>query len=355
MSTALADRLITRIARTGPISLADYMMECLLHPVDGYYTTGNPLGREGDFITAPEISQMFGEMIGLALAQAWMDQGAPSPVHLVELGPGRGTLMNDLLRATRAVPGFHAAATLHLVEASPRLRAQQSDLLAAHEPTFHDTIETVPEGPTLLIANEFFDALPIRQFQRDEGDGWRERVVGLQDGVLTLGLAPPQTVSALAGRRLLVKPGQIVETNAPAEAIAGEIGRRIAQFGGVAMFIDYGDGESIGDTFQAVMGHKSVDPFAAPGHADLTAHVAFAPLARAAASARASSLTPQGVFLERLGITARAQSLARALSGEPLERHIAAHRRLTHPEEMGNLFKVLALSPPDAPLPAGLD
>jgi NADH dehydrogenase [ubiquinone] 1 alpha subcomplex assembly factor 7 len=352
--TALRDRLSARIARLGPISLADYMAECLLHPTDGYYTTRDPLGRAGDFITAPEISQMFGELLGLWLAQVWMDQGAPAPFVLAELGPGRGTLMIDALRATRAVPGFHAAMRLHMVEASPPLRAMQGHGLAAFAPVFADGLSDLPEGPLFVIANEFFDALPIRQFQKQQGRDWSERMIGTDGERLIWGLAPPAPVAALAGR-CDIAPGQIVETCAPAEALAGEIGRRIATQGGAALIIDYGAQDSLGDTFQAVSAHAPVDPLADPGRADLTAHVAFGPIARAARPARASALCPQGVFLERLGITQRAEKLAQSLQGAALQSHVAAHRRLTHPDEMGHLFKVLALTPAGSPLPPALD
>ncbi len=353
--TALKDALIARIMRMGPIPLADYMAECLLHPSLGYYTTRHPLGRGGDFITAPDISQMFGELLGLWMAQVWIDQGAPGGIVLAELGPGRGSLMVDALRATRAVPGFHAAARVHLVEASPVLRAAQAQALADHAPVFHDSLSDLPERPLFLIANEFFDALPIRQFQYADNGHWCERMIGADADRLIWGLAPPTPNAVLAHRAGGLHPGQIVETCAPAEAIAGDIGRRIAAHGGAALIVDYGDWDSTGDTFQAVREHRPVDPLAAPGQADLTAHVAFGPIARAAQPARASALTPQGVFLERLGITARAQVLAQSLQGPALEAHVAAHRRLTHPDEMGHLFRVLALTPPDSPLPPALD
>jgi SAM-dependent MidA family methyltransferase len=352
--TAAKDRLIARIARTGPISVADYMAECLFHPEDGYYATRDPLGRAGDFVTAPEISQMFGELVGLWLAQAWMDRGAPARIVLAELGPGRGTLMADALRATRGVPGFHDAMELHLVEASPVMRAAQAEALGAHAPRFHDGLGDLPDGPLYLVANEFFDALPIRQFRKGDGAAWSERMIGLEGDGLGWGLSPEAPVAALAGRSD-VAAGQIVETCAPAEAIAAEIGQRVAEHGGAALILDYGDRVSIGDTLQAVRGHTPVDPLAEPGAADLTAHVAFGALAGAAAPARASGLTPQGVFLERLGITQRAQALARRLEGTALDTHVAAHRRLTHPREMGHLFKVLALTAEGSPLPPALD
>jgi SAM-dependent MidA family methyltransferase len=350
--TALKSQLIQQISATGPITLADYMTTCLLHPQHGYYTTRDPLGVGGDFTTAPEISQMFGEMVGLCLAQSWLDQGAPAPFVLAELGPGRGTLMADILRATRAVPGFHEAAQLYLVEASPTLRKEQAGRLGeAH--WVADAAE-LPSGPLFLIANEFFDALPIRQFQRDPA-GWRERMIGVEHGELAIGLSSPAPIAALDHRLADTETDQIVETCAPAAAIAADLGSRIAEHGGLALIIDYGGWHSIGDTFQALEHHAFTDPLAAPGQADLTAHVDFEALALAAQPAQHSKLCPQGVFLERLGITARAQALATGLSGEALDTHIAAHRRLTHPEEMGSLFKVLALFPKGAPTPAGCE
>lgn len=352
--TALAERLRTQIERDGPLSVAAYMTACLLHPTYGYYTRQDPLGRRGDFVTAPEISQMFGELLGLWTAQVWMDQGAPSRFTLAELGPGRGTLMADALRATRAVPGFHDAVSLVLVEASPVLRKAQSDQLAAYAPDFVDTVADLPDGPLFVLANEFFDALPIRQFQRTE-TGWRERQIGLQGDRLIWGLAPDGPVPALDHRLATTRPGQIVEQCAPGEAIAAELGARIAAHGGAALILDYGDEESIGDTFQAMAGHAFADTLADPGEADLTAHVAFGPLARAAQPAVASALVPQGVFLERLGITPRAQSLARGLNGAALDQHVAAHRRLTHPDEMGHIFKARALTSADAPPPPALE
>ncbi len=306
--------------------------------------------RAGDFITAPEISQMFGELIGLWLAHVWMDQDRPRGI-LAELGPGRGTLMADILRATRAVPGFHDAMEVHLIEASPVLRKAQSVAQQGHSPVFHDSISDLPQAPLFLVANEFFDALPIRQFQLNDTGDWQERQIGAIDGKLVWGLAPPAPLDARDG----FTPGMIVETCAPAEAIAQELGRRIGAHGGAALIIDYGEQHSMGDTFQALSNHAFADPLATPGDADLTAHVAFAPIAEAAYPAIASPLTPQGIFLERLGITARAQTLARSLSGPALDAHVGAHRRLTHPDEMGTLFKVQALTPPDAPAPPALE
>ncbi|WP_292311968.1 SAM-dependent methyltransferase [Marivivens sp.] len=349
--TALADLLKRRIATTGPITLADYMSEALLHPEHGYYTTRDPLGATGDFVTSPEISQMFGEMIGLCLAQAWMDQGRPNGV-LAELGPGRGTLMQDILRATKGVAGFHDALALHLVEASPVLRAAQSARLP--NPTFHADVSTLPDAPLFLVANEFFDALPVRQFQRD-GTGWRERMVGLDGDTLTMGLSAAAPLALLEHRLADTKDGDIVELCPALPAIMGQIGERIGTHGGAALIIDYGDWRSQGDTLQALRGHQPVDPLHAPGTADLTTHVDFEVITQSAAPARFTRITPQGVFLERLGITQRAQSLAQSMSGDALESHIAAHRRLTHPSEMGDLFKVVGIYPDANTPPAGLE
>ncbi|WP_380053548.1 class I SAM-dependent methyltransferase [Falsihalocynthiibacter sp. SS001] len=351
----LTEHLAARIALDGPLTVADYMSECLLHPTMGYYTTRDPLGKDGDFTTAPEISQMFGEMIGLCIAQTWLSQGAPSPFILAELGPGRGTLMADILRATKSVPNFHAAARIHLVEASEPLRTRQSQALDGYEVEWHDYLNTLPALPLFLVANEFFDALPIRQFIRDKDDQWRERRVGIANDSLCFGLSEPQKVPALQSRIADTKSGDMVEICAAASAIASEIAERIASDGGAAILIDYGDWESLGDTLQAVKNHEKVSPLLSPGQADLTAHVDFNALSSAASKCNVSQMIPQGVFLERLGITPRAQKLAQHLSGTALTNHIAAHRRLTHPEEMGNLFKVLALVPQGHALPPGTE
>lgn len=352
---SLHDLLVRRIETTGPISIADYMADCLLHPQFGYYTTRDPLGAAGDFTTAPEISQMFGELLGLALAQAWIDQGRPAPFVLAELGPGRGTLMADLLRATRGVPGFAEAAQVWLVEASPILRQRQSDRLAGWAPNWADQCADLPAGPLFLVANEFFDALPIRQFQRD-GNGWRERRVMVQDGALRFGLGQRQPQPALADRLGDTGDGDLVELCPQAPAIIDEVTHRIATQGGAALVVDYGDWRSKGDTLQALRGHAYADPLDAPGHADLTAHVDFEALARASHCAH-TQMVPQGVFLERLGITARAQSLARSLArsggADQAERIASEHRRLTHPEEMGNLFKGIGFYPAQSAPPSG--
>lgn len=352
--TALQDLITAQIRANGPMRIDEYMAMCLLHPTHGYYTTKDPLGAQGDFITAPEISQMFGELIGLCLAQTWLSQGAPARFTLAELGPGRGTLMADILRATRNVPGFHDAAEIALVEASPTLRDVQRKTLQAHQVTWFDTTDALPDQPIFLVANEFFDALPIRQFVRSD-TGWRERQVGLADGALGFGLGPVLPQPFLADRLEDTADGDLIEDCAQIAPVLHAISSRIAQHGGAALILDYGDWRTLGDTFQALRAHQKVDPLAAPGLCDLTAHVDFEQLASASAPALHSRVTPQGVFLERLGITQRAQVLAKTLSASALETHIAAHRRLTHPSEMGNLFKVMALYPAMHQPPPGLD
>jgi len=351
--TELEQIIQGQINEAGPMTLAEYMLICLSHPQYGYYMNRDPLGAVGDFVTAPEISQMFGELLGLAVAQNWLDQGAPRPFHLVELGPGRGTLMADILRATQSVPGFNTALVLHFIETSPALRARQTKTVN-HPIRHHDTVATLPtDAPLYLLANEFFDALPIRQFQRN-GEAWRERLVGLNaDGALQFGHSDLMRPEALDARLHTTFDGDIVETSQAAQNIATFLIQRIAAQGGFALIIDYGNWQSLGDTFQALRGHQPVSPLEAPGSADLTAHVDFEALALAAPDLLSSDLTPQGVFLERLGITARAQALAQNLNGPALDQHIAAHRRLTHGDEMGTLFKVMALYPKGAAPPPG--
>lgn len=356
--TDLAKILTAQIRATGPMTLAQYMSACLLHPKHGYYTTQTAIGAKGDFTTSPEISQMFGELIGLCIAQTWTDQGAPPKFTLAELGPGRGTLMADILRATAAVPGFHDAADIRLVEASSTMKQQQKNALQGFDPVWHDGVQQLPtDKPLFCIANEFFDALPIRQFQRDP-NGWREVMVGVSaDGTLQQGLSDPAPIALLDHRLSDIEPGAIVEVSPHVTAVVDTLARTIAQSGGLVLICDYGDWRSNGDTFQAVEAHEKVDPFARPGESDLTAHVDFEPIAETARElgCATTQLTPQGVFLERLGITHRAQSLAKGLSGDALQTHVAAHRRLTHPDEMGSLFKVLGIVPAQSPTPPGLE
>lgn len=352
--TALADLLTRRIRAEGPIRLSDYMAECLLHPEHGYYTRAEPFGAAGDFITAPEISQMFGELLGLWTAQCWLDQGAPARFTLAEIGPGRGTLMADVLRATARVPGFHAAMDLVLVEASPRLREIQRARLQGHDPRWIPDIGGVPAQPLYLLANEFFDALPVRQFSRS-GGGWAETMVHLHEGRLALGLTDPMPLEALAHRLVDTNDGDVIEICPSAAPIMAAIAGRIARHGGAALVVDYGGWHSLGDTVQALSRHAPTGLLDAPGRADLTAHVDFEPLALSARAEGAAAHGPvtQGLLLERLGIGLRAERLARAMDSSTRTAHEAATRRLTHPDEMGSLFKALAILPGHAPQPAG--
>ncbi|TYO85454.1 class I SAM-dependent methyltransferase [Oceanicella actignis] len=356
------ERLIRRrIALEGPLRLSDYMQMCLAHPEHGYYVTRDPLGAGGDFVTAPEISQMFGELLGLWAAQVWIDMGRPRRATLAELGPGRGTLMADALRAAGRVPGFAEAVRPWLVEISPALRRRQRQALAGRAARWVSRPEDLPEGPLIVLANEFFDALPIRQFER-RGGVWRERVVALREGRLALALGPAVPWDEDAPE------GALREDCPDGRRVAALLGARLRAHGGAALIVDYGY-LSVppmgGDTFQALRGGRYADPFAAPGEADLTAHVDFGALARAAAGAGAVAwpAATQGVLLERLGVTERARALARAAAsraqggegggGDAVEAIVAAHRRLTHPDEMGSLFKALALTGPGQPAPPG--
>jgi|TARA_B110000240_G_scaffold26371_1_gene27253 NADH dehydrogenase [ubiquinone] 1 alpha subcomplex assembly factor 7 len=349
--TALCDILRERIAADGPITVADYMADCLMHPEHGYYTHQEVFGRQGDFVTAPEISQMFGEMIGLALGSAWKAQGSSKNAIVVELGPGKGTLMSDLCRIAPAISGFDQL-PVHMLESAPKLRDIQAEAIPGV--IHHRDISTLPQVPLFLIANEFFDALPIRQFCRTTA-AWEEILIGARGGALNFGRAAPQLFDFLTHRLDDTQPGDIVECCPALTPIIVEISERISVHGGAALIVDYGDWRSQGDTLQAIGDHKMVNPLTAPGMTDLTAHTDFEAIFNSAAPAIASRLTTQGVFLERLGITQRAQALAQKLTGTALDTHIAAHRRLTHPDEMGNLFKVMGLAATTQELPPGLE
>ena len=363
----LAERIARRIAHQGPMTLAEYMAVALGDPAQGYYMRGDPLGARGDFVTAPEISQMFGELLGLWCAETWSRMGAPDPVHLVELGPGRGTLMADALRALGRVPEFLGAVRLSLVEISPALRARQREALREilkpaalrRAPQWHETLDGVPRGPLLLIANEVFDALPIRQFVRKDG-AWCERMVALdKDGRrLAFALRPARLEAAalLPPEAEAVPEGGTFEVSAAASGLAAEIGRRLAEDGGAALILDYGAARSPGEpTLQALRRHARHEVLSAPGTADLTAHVDFSALARGAeaAGARAWGPVPQGAFLSALGIEARAETLSRGLAPEKAKGIAADLARLTAPEHMGMLFKALALTHPGLGAPAG--
>ena len=348
---SLATHLQDCIRLEGPMPISRYMAEALGHPEWGYYISRDPLGRAGDFITAPEVSQMFGELIGLWCADRWQAMGAPDPFILAELGPGRGTLMADALRAGASVPGFVQAAQVHLVETSPVLRASQRAALpqdvTSCEITWHDNIADLPALPGLTIANEFFDALPIRQFQRAE-DGWHERMVGLQDDALCLVLDPavvPAVPTELMAQD--AELGDIVEVSSARTGAMTELAQHIVQNSGGALVIDYGHGRSaVGDTLQAMRGHKFVAVLDDPGQADLTSHVDFQALAEAAGSAGARAYGPvgQGAFLTQLSINQRAQMLQQTATVEQAAAIASALLRLTDQDQMGQLFKVMAVT-----------
>lgn len=306
-----------------------------------YYAERDPFQ---DFTTSPEITQVFGELLGLWAAVVWESMGRPDPVLLVECGPGRGSLMRDARRAMAQVaPGFHGAHRLHLVETSARLRGQQAALLAGA--VWHDGVETLPAGPMIVLANEFLDALPIRQFVR-RGDGWMERHVA--GGALIE--APAEGPGRVAAE------GEVVEVCEPALAFAGWLGSRVGAQGGAGLILDYGPAVSaVGDSLQALQGGRPASPFGAPGAADLTAHVDFAAVAAAAVGAEAHGPVQQGPFLARLGLFQRTGVLARTQKGPEASRMVAAAQRLAEPDRMGGLFKVLALCQPGLPTPPGFE
>ncbi|WP_306117667.1 MULTISPECIES: SAM-dependent methyltransferase [unclassified Roseitalea] len=354
MSDELREAIATRIGASGPMSLAEYMAECLLHPRHGYYARREPFGAGGDFVTAPEISQLFGEIVGAFMIHVWRQAGRPAPFALAEAGPGRGTLMADMLRTARLDPEFRAAARVVLIEASERLRGVQRARLGddGADAQWVDTIAALPGLPTFLVANEFFDALPIRQFVNTAG-GWRERMVGLDDrGALHFVAGPGGIDPALLPPGHGDAPeGAIFETSPAREAAAAELAAHIARHGGLALVFDYGHLQpGIGDTFQAVRDHAYADPLAAPGRADLTSHVDFAALARAArqAGAHVPAAMTQGAFLLASGMAERAGALGAGKSGPEQAAIVAAVERLCGEDEggMGALFKVMGIAHP---------
>jgi len=354
--TPLGQRIAALIAAGGPISIAEFMTMALHDREAGYYATRDPFGAAGDFITAPEVSQMFGELIGLWLAQVWIDQGKPQRPLLVELGPGRGTLMADALRALKLVPEFRAELDVLLVEASPTLQKAQEETLRDCGVKIHwtDSFTSATGGrPLYLIANEFFDALPVRQYVKTER-GWCERMVTLdKNGALVFAAAPSPIAAALVpANRDGAPPGGVYEASAAGEAIAEEIAHAIARDGGAALVIDYGYSKpGFGETLQAVSGHTFADVLGHPGASDLSAHVDFAALGEAAKRGGAAAYGPveQGAFLISLGIVERAEKLSR----NHLQDMTVELDRLTKPEQMGTLFKAIAIVPKSAPVPPG--
>ncbi len=352
----LQTRLAAQIASQGPMTVAQFMTACLHDPVDGYYATRPALGAEGDFITAPLVSQMFGELIGLWAVETWRGLGRPAPFRLIEAGPGDATLMIDLLRAARVDADFLAAADLWLVETSAPLQSLQQERLAeaGAAPHWAKALAGVPaDAPMILVANELLDCLPARQFVRERG-GWSERVVGVSEaGALAFGLVrcPPGVVPEVE-----VPDGAMIEISAAQAALGAEIGARLARDGGAALLIDYGrDRLEAGDTLQALQRHQKVDPLASAGQADLTVHADFPAVAAAAGvEGAASAVLTQGEFLRRLGIEARAAALARRHPDQApkLARQL---ERLVDAGQMGLLFKALCLYPSGQPAPPAFE
>ncbi len=362
--TAIGDHLKRRIRAEGPVSVADFMADALYHPAHGYYMTRDPFDRGGDFTTAPEISQMFGELVGAWCAERWQAMGRPETVHLTELGPGRGTLMVDALRAAEIEPEFRSALSMHLVEISPVLQqVQHATLVANAVPIetvhWHRGLETLPEGPLLIVANEFFDALPIRQFERT-GAGWCERLVAMDQGSFQFSLSPPLSEREILTPCEILETaacGAIVEVRPAAICSAKQIAARIARHSGSALFIDYGHRSSAaGDTLQSLRGHAINDVLCNPGLADLTAHVDFAAIERSVRDqVDVHGPVTQGLFLRQLGIELRAAALARGATNNIAIEITRACRRLVESDQMGSLFKVMALTSHNQSPPPGFE
>lgn len=355
----LPDILKETIRRAGPIPVDQWMATCLGDPYHGYYTTGQPFGKQGDFITAPEISQMFGELLGLWAAVVWQQMGSPKHIQLIELGPGRGTLMSDALRAARGVPGFIDAISLHMIETSPVLIETQKQTLApsGHTPLWRTSLDDVPPGPAIIIGNEFLDALPVSQWVKN-GDGWYERCVDFVDDKFEFILGDAMDAGQIPAPFRSAPDGSIFEVSPVSQDIVSSISDRLYLSGGAALLIDYGYAEAgLGDTLQAVKDHQYADPLDNPGLQDITAHVDFTAIARTARDAGARSWGPitQGGFLERLGISARATSLLASATKEQAVELASARQRLTAPDGMGRLFKAIAICHPDAPAPPGFE
>ncbi len=361
--TPLETDIRRRIAAAGPMPVGEFMTLCLTDRAHGYYTTRDPLGERGDFITSPEISQMFGELIGLWIAAVWKRMGEPGNLRIIELGPGRGTMMNDALRAAKVVPAFRDAAVLHLVEISPVLLAQQEKTFEQLPvPMFwHAALREVPPGPAIIVANEFFDALPVNQAVKSER-GWHERLIAI-DAVgnlaFTLAAEPLAHFERLLPPRLRDAPiDSVFEWRTDTTAM--ELGRRLTAGGGAALVIDYGHAaSSAGETLQAVGRHAYIDPLTAPGSIDLTAHVDFEALALAVEAMGAVSFGPleQADFLQRLGIATRAAALkAKAAPAAAADIDSALARLTGHGRTgMGTLFKVAAYAHPKLGTPPGFE
>ena len=357
--TAFSEKLRKRIEAEGPLSVEQWMDACLADPDGGYYMTRDPFGRHGDFITAPEISQMFGELLGLWTAVMWQSMGAPERVRLVELGPGRGTLMADALRAANSLPGFIDAVSVHMVETSPVLTARPQDKLsgAPCPVTWHETFEAVPGGPVIVLANEFLDALPVRQWVLHDGQ-WLERMVGHNGEAFVFETGAPVDPAAVPEFLGTADEGAIFETSPAVGSFVESLARRLTVEVGAALLIDYGHTRrDVGETLQALKGHQFADPLLSPGEQDLTAHVDFAFVVEAArtSGARAWGPVPQGALLERLGIAARATRLLLNADKQQAEDIAKARHRLVDDGTMGRLFKAVALTHPELAPPPGFE
>jgi NADH dehydrogenase [ubiquinone] 1 alpha subcomplex assembly factor 7 len=353
-SAPLESEIRRLIALAGPMPVSEFMGLCLGHPQHGYYITHDPIGATGDFTTSPEISQMFGELLGLWAAAAWRQMDSPATVQLIELGPGRATMMADMLRAANVMREFRQSLEVHLVETSPALIARQKQTLSNIDValTWHDTLVDVPEGPAIIIANEFFDALPINQAVKQAG-GWHERVIGVDaEGKLAFALAPEPLKffeQTLPPQVRMAEVGSLYEWRSDTQAL--EVGRRVVRGGGAALIIDYGHVDSmVGDTFQALRGQRKADPLVAPGQSDVTAHVDFQALGNAAESigARVHGPLDQATFLRRIGIEKRATNLKAVAPPDKAQGIETALARLTAggAAGMGALFKAIGLSAP---------
>jgi NADH dehydrogenase [ubiquinone] 1 alpha subcomplex assembly factor 7 len=351
---SLPELLAMQIRTNGPMSIASFMGLCLTHPTKGYYKVADPLGAGGDFVTAPEISQMFGELIGFFVVNLWQQMGSPKAFTLLELGPGRGTLMSDMLRVACRAEGFRDALDLRMFETNPALIAEQNARLEPYEPKWIDAFEKVGDGSLIVVANEFFDAMPIRQFVRMP-DGWHERMVGLKDDALSFGLDPsPIPLTAMPEAVANAEPNSVFEIGLASGEVMKRLSALVSKLGGAILAVDYGyEKTQTGETLQGVRAHQYADVLSTPGETDLSSHVDFEALGNLAAKAGLAvhPLLTQGEFLTRLGINERAKALSSA--NPHLADDIAtAKKRLVAADQMGTLFKAFCAASPGL-APAG--